>query len=113
MTTATQPIAWRCSLGCGAVKSGPSTTARRGRRRGAAPAFQPVCLLRDIARPRMDGSPLARRIRQQPELSRAKLVALSAYSSEEHRQRVHEAGFDHALVKPADPTELEGLLKML
>jgi two-component system, OmpR family, response regulator len=78
-----------------------------------ARAFQPDCLLLDIALPRMDGYTLARRIRQQPELRRAKLVALSAYSSEEHRQRVQEAGFDHALVKPADPTELEGLLKML
>jgi len=79
----------------------------------SALVYRPDCLLLDIRMPGMDGYALARRLRQQPELSRSQLVALSAYSSEEHGRRVSEAGFDHHLVKPADPTALEGLLTML
>src|SRR5262245_32102458 len=50
--------------------------------------FRPDCLLLDIGLPRLDGYALARRIRQEPGLESAKLVAVSAYSSEEHAQRV-------------------------
>src|SRR6266702_3932849 len=42
--------------------------------------FRPDCLLLDIGLPRLDGYALARRVRQQPGLETAKLVALSAYS---------------------------------
>jgi CheY-like chemotaxis protein len=79
----------------------------------SALAYRPDCMLLDIRMPGMDGYALARRLRQQPALSRSQLVALSAYSSEEHSRRASEAGFDHYLVKPADPTALEGLLTML
>jgi two-component system OmpR family response regulator len=74
---------------------------------------QPDCMLLDIRMPRMDGYQLARRLRREPRLERSRLVALSAYSSEDHARRAREAGFDHWLVKPADPTALEGLLTML
>jgi len=79
----------------------------------AAVAFQPDCLVLDIGLPRLDGYALARRIREQPGLEKAKLVALSAYSGEQHVRRVKEAGIDHCLVKPADPTVIEELLTML
>jgi two-component system, OmpR family, response regulator len=79
----------------------------------AARAFRPDCLFLDIALPGMDGYQLARQLREEPALARAKLVALSAYSNDEHVARVKEAGFDHQLIKPADPSEVEGLLKML
>jgi CheY-like chemotaxis protein len=79
----------------------------------SAQAYRPDCMLLDIRMPGMDGYALARRLREQPELSRSQLVALSAYSSEEHGRRATEAGFDHYLVKPADPTALEGLFTML
>jgi len=78
-----------------------------------ASAFSPDCCLLDISMPDMDGYAVARRIRSRPEFAGAKLVALSAYSSEEHRRRALEAGFDHCFVKPADPSALEGLLTML
>src|SRR5438128_1574712 len=78
-----------------------------------ARAYRPDCLLLDINMPGMDGYTLARQLRREPALERAKLVALSAYSSEEHGRYSRDAGFDHCLVKPADPTALEGLLTML
>jgi two-component system OmpR family response regulator len=78
-----------------------------------ARSYRPDCLFLDINLPGLDGYGLARRLREDPELDRAKLVALSAYSSGEHARRVQKAGFDHQLVKPADPAEIEGLLTML
>jgi two-component system OmpR family response regulator len=78
-----------------------------------ARAFQPDCMLLDLGLPGIDGYNLARQVRQQPALGRPKLVALSAYSTEDHRRKGWAAGFDHYLVKPADPLALEGLLKML
>jgi two-component system, OmpR family, response regulator len=76
----------------------------------AASALLPDCLFLDIGLPGLDGYALARRLRAHPALSGAKLVALSAYSD---RERSRAAGFDYHFVKPADPDELEGLLKML
>ena len=35
------------------------------------------------------------------------LVALTGWGQEEDRRRTREAGFDHHLVKPADPDELD------
>lgn len=72
----------------------------------------PDCLLLDITMPGIDGYALARRVRQAG-LEQAKLVAVSALSHPEHVRRVEEAGFDYRLTKPADPAELEGLLKMI
>jgi CheY-like chemotaxis protein len=39
-----------------------------------------------------------------------RLLALTGYGSEEARRRSREAGFDHHLVKPADPKDLLQLL---
>ncbi|MFL5338681.1 MAG: response regulator [Gemmataceae bacterium] len=79
----------------------------------AAAEYRPDCLMLDIGMPRMDGYTLAQRLRQQPDLSRARMVALSAYSGEEHQRRVRESGFDHWLVKPAHPDVLQRLLHMI
>jgi two-component system OmpR family response regulator len=72
----------------------------------------PDCLLLDITMPGIDGYDLARRVRQAG-LEKAKIVAVSAYSHPDHLRRVEEAGFDYRLTKPAEPAELEGLLKMI
>jgi CheY-like chemotaxis protein len=75
--------------------------------------YQPDCVLLDINMPGTDGYAVAQRLRQEPDLARAKLVALTAYSDETHTRRIQEAGFDHRLVKPADISELERLLAMM
>lgn len=79
----------------------------------AALESRPDCLILDITMPRMDGYALAREVRQSPDLREAKLIALTAMSSESHARRMREAGFDHHLVKPASPDELEALLEMM
>ena len=79
----------------------------------AACTYQPDCLLLDIAMPGLDGYTLARRVRAQPDLDRAKLVALTSFSSETHVRRSQEVGFDFHLVKPTDPLEIKRLMDTL
>jgi signal transduction histidine kinase/DNA-binding response OmpR family regulator len=75
-----------------------------------AGAFKPHVVLLDIGLPGMDGYEVARRLRQQFGSGTPLLVALSGYGQEEDRQRSHEAGFDHHLVKPATLIELTAIL---
>jgi CheY-like chemotaxis protein len=50
-------------------------------------------------------------IKQQPELSRIRLVAHTGYGSPEDRKKAREAGFDAHLVKPAELADLEKALR--
>jgi len=79
----------------------------------AAQTQRPQCLLLDIGMPGMDGCTLARNVRLVPGLEKAKLIAHTAFSSDEYARRMDEAGFDYRLIKPVSPVELEGLLRML
>jgi two-component system CheB/CheR fusion protein len=78
----------------------------------SAEASRPEVVLLDIAMPGMDGYEVARRFR---DLFRdqIKIIALTAYGTDEDRQRSREAGFDRHLIKPADPQEVEALLREL
>src|SRR5262245_60218675 len=75
--------------------------------------FEPACVFLDLGLPVIDGFDVARQLRQHPVLNAAKLVALTAYSHEEHGKRVRSTGFDHHLVKPASPADIERILDML
>ena len=79
----------------------------------AACDYQPDCLLLDIAMPGLDGYTLARTVRAQPGLERAKLIALTAFSDEAYVQCSRKAGFDLHLVKPTDPLEIKRQMDML
>jgi CheY-like chemotaxis protein len=79
----------------------------------AASEHRPDCLLLDIAMPGMDGYTVARRVRAQPCLDNARLIALTAFSDETHVRRSQEAGFDFRLVKPTDPLEIKSLMDKL
>jgi PAS domain S-box-containing protein len=76
-----------------------------------ASEFRPEVLFLDIGLPGgLDGYEVARRLRQRPEGSKSMLVALSGYGQEADRKKSQAAGFDHHLVKPADPQEIQRLL---
>ena len=75
-----------------------------------AAAWRPDVVLTDIGLPGFDGYEVARRIRRIPGLEKAVLAALTGYGSDEDRRLGQEAGFDHHLVKPADPDELQRIL---
>jgi signal transduction histidine kinase len=72
---------------------------------------RPEVVLLDLGLPGVDGYEVARQLRKQPELEGVVLVALTGYGQEEDRRRCREAGFDHHLIKPADPEELKRLLR--
>lgn len=78
----------------------------------AASEWRPECLILDINMPGLDGYTLAAKVRQQPGLEGAKLVAVSATARADHARRAAEAGFDFRLTKSADPSELKGVLDM-
>jgi signal transduction histidine kinase/integral membrane sensor domain MASE1/CheY-like chemotaxis protein len=75
----------------------------------AARAFDFIFL--DIALPDgLDGYEVARRMRGDPRFRDVTLIALTGFGQEEDRRRAVDAGFDHHLVKPADPEAVRALL---
>jgi CheY-like chemotaxis protein len=77
----------------------------------AVETFKPETVFLDIALPGMDGYEVARRLRRTPGLVGVTLVAMTGFSADEDLQRARAAGFDHHLVKPADPAEVMKLLQ--
>jgi PAS domain S-box-containing protein len=65
-----------------------------------AKSFQPDVILLDIGLPGLDGYQIARLIRQTPELSHVRLIAVTGYGQRQDRERSRDAGFDDHLVKP-------------
>ncbi len=62
----------------------------------------------DIGLPGMNGFELAERLKRK--YAGLRLVALTGYGQEDIRRRAQGAGFDHYLLKPTKPEELERLL---
>ncbi len=78
-----------------------------------AEQFQPDVVFLDIGMPTLDGHETAKIIRQQPWGKHMVLVALTGWGQSEDRRRSKDAGFNHHLVKPADPAVVEKLLSTL
>lgn len=76
----------------------------------AAMKHRPELIFLDIGMPGMDGYEVARRIRHLPGLGDITLAALTGWGQQEDRRRSAEAGFDHHLVKPVQPSMLETVL---
>lgn len=75
-----------------------------------AQEWLPDFVLCDIGLPGLDGYGVAAALRQHPAASKAHLIAITAYGSEESRRRSYEVGFERHLTKPVDPDALLGLL---
>ena len=69
---------------------------------------RPDLVMLDIGLPGMSGYEVARRLRESG--CKGRLVAVTGYGAPEDRQRSHEAGFDHHLVKPIEPASLAQLI---
>ena len=67
-------------------------------------AFRPDLLISDIGMPDEDGHSLARRIRasEAPDDGRTPLIALTAFTRAQDRERTKESGFDLHLPKPVE-----------
>jgi signal transduction histidine kinase len=73
----------------------------------------PDVVLLDIGLPGLDGFEVARRLRADPTHTGVFLIAMTGYGRDTDLQRSVEAGFDHHLVKPVDPTKVLTLLTAL
>jgi len=76
-----------------------------------AAQIRPGVIVLDIGLPEVNGYELARKMREQPDLAGAVLIALSGYGRDEDRQRGVEAGFDHHFTKPVDYQSLNEVLE--
>jgi CheY-like chemotaxis protein len=76
-----------------------------------AARFNPDFAFIDLGMPRVHGYEVARRLRDLPATAQCVLVAVTGWGHEDDRQRAREAGFDRHLVKPADPADIEAILR--
>src|ERR1700722_6948018 len=72
----------------------------------AAGRQSPDVVLLDIDMPQLDGWEVARRIRKKETMKDILLVAVSGFGQEKDRLRSEEAGFNHHLLKPVNPSTL-------
>lgn len=75
-----------------------------------AHSFHPNVALLDIAMPDLSGYEVARNLRVDTCCPDILLIALTGYGQDGDKERAHEAGFDHHLTKPVDPSKLEALI---
>jgi PAS domain S-box-containing protein len=72
--------------------------------------FMPALAFLDIGMPRMDGYQTAQALRALPGMHGVRLVALTGWGADDDRARSHAAGFDHHLLKPAFPEQVQAIL---
>ena len=68
--------------------------------------FNPDLVILDIKMPGMDGYAVAKRIKEIPETSSAKIIAISAFFDDEGKKRITSLGADACLDKPFSQEEL-------
>ena len=76
-----------------------------------AQELQPDFIVLDIGLPKLSGNEVCRRLRGEDWGRRMAIIALTGWGQEQDRRRTTESGFDHHLVKPADPNALLQLLE--
>lgn len=74
-------------------------------------ALCPDVALLDIRLPDMSGIELCRRLRALPSLEPIVLVAVTGASDDRTQEAIREAGFDHALTKPVELSEMLSVLR--
>ena len=75
-----------------------------------APKMRPEFVFLDLGLPGLDGFYVCERIRANPLLKATRVIAITAYGSDEHRARSLAAGCEQHLVKPVNPLIIEKLL---
>ncbi len=68
-----------------------------------AAALLPDLILLDIQLPTMDGYAVARNLRQNPDLARTPIIAVTSYAMPGDREKAMEAGCSGYIEKPIDP----------
>jgi two-component system, chemotaxis family, CheB/CheR fusion protein len=74
---------------------------------------RPDVVLLDLGLPGLDGYRVAQQLRREPGLKNVTLIAVTGYKWKDAHLRSQEFGFDHHLVKPVEPQQLQNLLATL
>ena len=72
--------------------------------------FRPEIIFMDLGMPVMDGCAAAQSIRSEAWGASVTLIALTGWGQDVDKERTSEAGFDHHLVKPVEPTLVREML---
>jgi signal transduction histidine kinase/ActR/RegA family two-component response regulator len=75
--------------------------------------FIPDVVVCDIGLPGMNGHEIARRLRSDPNVAPATLIAMTGWGAEGEVRRTRESGFDYHMVKPVDANALLELLSQI
>lgn len=77
--------------------------------------FEPELITLDLFMPKMDGFKVCQQIKENPDTSGAKIIAVSGHDTEMNRKKIADAGADAFHPKPIDSitliAEIERLLK--
>ena len=63
-------------------------------------SLEPDLVIMDVMMPRVDGISLCRSIRENPKLSRVKILAITAFPEQDNVKKMYDAGADLCLIKP-------------
>ena len=72
--------------------------------------FRPEVILLDIGLPDFNGYNIAQQLKWEPDLAKARIIAITGRPMEEVRQKALDAGCEQVFAKPMDPAVLEKLL---
>ena len=78
-----------------------------------AQSERPDLILMDMNLPQLDGFAATRRIREQIELRKMPIVAVTAYGTSEYRSKAIAAGCDEFITKPINFAKLKEMLSHL
>ena len=78
-----------------------------------ARAHMPALILLDIQMPVMNGFMVIRELRNDAELKKIKVIAVTSFAMKGDRERALEAGFDEYVTKPIDTRKFPELVKQI
>lgn len=99
---------WLNSFGCEVLTAGSASEGL-----AVAAKKAPDLIISDIGMPEVDGYDLIRNLRRTPALEKIPAIALTGYARTEDRDLALAAGYNAHLAKPADMTQLIGVIKDL
>ena len=78
-----------------------------------ARAHTPALILLDIQMPVMNGFAVIRELRNNPELRKIKVIAVTSFAMKGDREKALQAGFDEYVTKPIDTRKFPELVKQV
>jgi two-component system cell cycle response regulator DivK len=78
-----------------------------------ARAHMPALILLDIQMPVMNGFMVIRELRNNPDLRKIKVIAVTSFAMKGDREKALQAGFDEYVTKPIDTRKFPELVKQV